>query len=288
MNSVSNGQPLLTLLFPLYRSKQFLDNLTTHFNQVNDPRIHIIVSDRHHLDDCIDLLKEKYGHDNRFSFLSATDGIGWVPHYNFLIEQVTGKYFSFVPHDDIYRPDYFLTLVNELELKPSAVMAFSEMKAAGATEWIPDYTIFRKQYSYPFSASQYLGFLYSNIIGVAFRGVFRTSVVHRDKLLIRSNEKVTMYQDYYWIFALLVRGDFIYTEKTSCTKNFRKEGASSKWDYNKFFKKNKAARKILYEYTFSSPLPLHTKLQLYTGLELRRLKVRLSKAFKGNRQTVAG
>jgi len=269
--------PVLTLLFPLYRSRPFLENLMAHFDQLTSPDINIIVSDRHGYDNTIDLLKKKYGGDPRFSFLSADDGINWVAHYNFLIEKVTGKYFSFVPHDDQYQTDYFEVLVKELEQTPSAVMAFSKMYATGHTEWIPEYSIFREHYRFPFSATQYFRFLYSNIIGVAFRGLFRTSTVQKQKLFIKENDKVTMYQDYYWIFALLARGDFIYTEKTSCTKFFRNDGASGKWDYNKFFKKNKAARKILYQYTFSSPLPFFTKLSIFSGLEMRRLKVRLKK-----------
>jgi glycosyltransferase involved in cell wall biosynthesis len=273
-------QPLLTLLFPLYRSKQFIDNLRKHFNQLGNLQFNIVVSDRHCYDDCLETLRNEYAHDSRFTFYASTDGIRWVDHYNFLIGKTTGKYFCFVPHDDNYHPDYFDTLVAELELMPSASMAFSQMFVAGDNDWVPDYRIFKKKYHYPFSAQQYFALLYSNIIGVAFRGVFRSAIVHKEKLLIRENEEVTMYQDYYWIFALLQRGDFIYTETTSCTKLFRKDGASGRWDYTKFFKKNKAARKILYAYTFSSPLPLLTKLKIYAGLEGRVLKVKLSKKLR--------
>jgi glycosyltransferase involved in cell wall biosynthesis len=273
-------QPVLTLLFPLYRSKQFIDNLRTHFNQLTNPQFKIVVSDRHCFDDCLEILKTEYAHDTRFSFYAATDGIRWVEHYNFLIEKVTGRYFSFVPHDDKYHPDYFDTLVTELDQKPSASLAFSQMFVTGDNDWVPDYRIFKKKHHYPFSAQQYFALLYSNIIGVAFRGVFRSAIVQKEKLLIRENAQVTMYQDYYWIFALLQRGDFIYTETTSCTKLFRKDGASGRWDYTKFFKKNKAARKILYAYTFSSPLPLLTKLKIYAGLEGRVLKVKLSKKLR--------
>ena len=280
MSGHSAGQPILTLLFPLYRSGAFLQNLKAHFDQLKRPDINIIVSDRHCYDDTLHRLKERYGHDSRFTFLEAKDGIGWVKHYNLLIDQVTGKYFSFVPHDDLYEPDYFDVLVGELEKKPSAVMAFSRMDVAGDNDWIPDYSIFKEKYQYPFSAKQYMRFLYSNIIGVAFRGVFRSSTVFKEQLHIRESDKVTMYQDYYWIFALLQRGDFIYTEKTFCTKFFRKDGASGKWDYNKFFKKNYSARNIIYHYTFNSPLPLHIKFGIYTGLRMRILKARASKMIK--------
>lgn len=277
MNTAMDRTPLITLLFPLYRSKRFLMNLVNHFDRLTSPQINFIISDRHCLDDTLEILREKYGQDPRFSFLSAKDGINWVKHYNFLIDKVTGTYFSFVPHDDHYHTEYFETLANELEKNPHAVMAFSKMFAAGDTQWVPDYSIFRQEYHYPFTYTDYIRFLYSNIIGVAFRGVFRTAAVHREKLYILESPQVTMYQDYYWIFALLQRGDFVYTEKTSCTKFFRKDGASGNWEYNKFFKKNKAARKILYDYTFTSPLPLLTKFRIYSGLEMRRMKVRVSK-----------
>lgn len=286
MSNQPAAQPVLTLLFPLYRSSAFKQNLMAHFDRLRRPDINIIVSDRHGFDDTLSALKHKYGDDPRFTFLAANDGINWVQHYNFLIDRVTGKYFSFVPHDDLYEPEYFDVLVDELEKKPSGVMAFSKMNVAGDNDWIPDYSIFREHYEFPFSIEQYMRLLYSNIIGVAFRGVFRSSTVQQEKLYIKESENVTMFQDYYWIFALCERGDFVYTEKTFCTKFFRKDGASGKWDYSRFFKTNKAARKILYEYTFTSSLPFSTKLGIYSGLEMRLLKARAVKMLKRKKSKV--
>ena len=39
-----------------------------------------------------------------------------------------------------------------------------------------------------FTTKEYFRFLYSNIIGVAFRGVFRTSIIHRENLLIKEDK----------------------------------------------------------------------------------------------------
>ena len=287
MSSHASPANSITLLFPLYKSKPFIDNLATHFRQFTAPGINIIVSDRHCYDDSLEVLKQQFQHDSRVTFLSASDGINWVDHFNLLIGKVTGKYFSFVFHDDRYPPEYFDVLVDEMEKRQGATLAFSKMHVAGDRDWIIDHSIFSIGDKYPLHARQYLQLLYSNRIGVAFRGVFRTSTIHNETLLIKQNEKVSQYQDYYWIFALMVRGEFIYTERTYCTKHFRNEGASGKWNHQQFFRSNAAARKMIYEYVFTSTLPMLVKLGIYSGLELRSIKVRVSKMLKPKNASVS-
>jgi glycosyltransferase involved in cell wall biosynthesis len=263
------SEPRVSVLFPLFKSKQFLDNLITHLDRFTSSDAEVIVSDRHCHDDTISILQKRYEGRSNFRFLAATDGAGWVEHFNALIAAASGKYFSLVFHDDEYPADYFDVLVAELERQPSALLAFGHMHADGDTEWVIDSTLFRAPHEFPFPTTQYLTLLYSNLLGIAFRGVFRTAPIQQARLFIRSNGAVTMFQDYYWIFALLTRGDFVFTDRTSCRKVFRKSGASGDWDYARFFKTNRASRQMIYGYTLTSRLPARTKAGICAGIEAR-------------------
>lgn len=266
------NQPTLSLLFPLYKSRRYLDNLTTHLDRFKDSETEVIVSDRHCHDDAIDVLRQRYQDGANFRFLSATDGVGWVGHFNALIEAASGKYFSLVYHDDLYPADYFDVLVDELERRPSALVAFGHMHTAGENTWAVDHSIFRERFEYPYSTQQYIRLLYSNVLGVPCRGVFRAAPIKKERLFFRSSDRVSMFEDYYWIFALLLRGDFVFSERTSCVKVFHKMGASGQWDYDRyFFKTNAAARRMLYGYTMSSELPLRVKAGICAGIEARSL-----------------
>lgn len=259
-------QPVLSLLFPLYRSKPHLPNLLKNLEQIAHQDFEVIISDRHCEDDTIDVLEAKFNNNQHFRFIKATDRIGWVDHYNLLLQQAKGKYFSWVPHDDIYPSEYFAVLVEEMEQQPSSLLCFSTMRIEGNTWWAPDYTVFKKDFHYPFSSKQYLQLLDSGLLGIPFRGVFKRQPIVEKKLWIRQNRSVTAYQDLFWVFALLQHGGFIYTEKTFCTKNFIEGSAHSGWKKKMMSKRNPYVLQMIFGYLFDSPLPFTTKVKLGCGL----------------------
>lgn len=125
-------EPILSLLFPLYRSLRFFENLVTELSKLKNPDFEIIISDRHCLDNTLDLLEQIFGNDKRFKFFRANDHVDWVTHYNILMRQSKGKYFCWVPHDDIYDENYFEILVQKLETDHSVVLAFATMHVKNA------------------------------------------------------------------------------------------------------------------------------------------------------------
>lgn len=258
-------KPLLSLLFPLYRSKPFLENLVQQLERLRDPRYEIIISDRHCYDETIDLLQNKFALDKRFRFIKESDGLHWVSHYNTLLQQAKGKYFCWVPHDDAYEPNYFTVLVNKLENQSSAVMAFSVMHLNGKNDWIPDYSVFKKRFDYPFSSREYIELYNSGLMGIPFRGIFRRQTVIHNGLFIKQPKKMNGYQDLFWVFALLQYGGFVYTEETSCTKRFTKGSAHAEWTTKMLSRKNLQVTKLLLEYLVKSPLPFSTKIGLGLG-----------------------
>lgn len=258
-------KPLLSLLFPLYRSCRFIENLRIQLSRVTDKHFEIIISDRHLEDNAIDLLEQEFGHDSRIRFVRVRDGINWVSHYNELVKMATGDYFCWVPHDDDYPQGYFNTLVQKLEAEPEAVMSFATMKTTGNSKWVnPGHELFTREVEYPYPAKHFVSLLFSGFLGIPFRGVFRRSVVVDNNLYIRQNEEVQTYQDIYWIFGMLQYGKYIYTEDTTCTKNFVTGSAHEGWKRETRIRNNEAARKLVYSYINDGGLPVPLQLRVRT------------------------
>ncbi len=111
-NRLYDQGPLVSVGIPLYKSRGFLSNIIENVEAVAYRNIEIIISDRHGEDDAIEALRRRFGHDSRVRFIKRHDRIDWVDHYNALLRQFTGKYFLWMPHDDIYPADYIDELVH--------------------------------------------------------------------------------------------------------------------------------------------------------------------------------
>ena len=254
------AQPILSLLFPLYNSRPFFDNLVRQLEQLSDPRYEIIISDRHCYDNTIDLLQNKFKNDPRFTFLKASDHLNWVSHYNFLLRNATGKYFCWVPHDDDFSRDYYSVLINKMEKNDTAAVAFATLLVNGS-DWEIDYSVFKKTCRYPLNSRQYIKLLNSGILGIMFRGVFKRNLIVDQKLWIRQ-KGLKGFQDMFWTFGVILHGGLIYTEQTSSTKNYFNDSAQSSWKMKMMSKKNFHVFKVVYQYIYSSPLPFYTKVKM--------------------------
>lgn len=272
---MNNQQPPISLLFPLYKSKPHLPNLLKQVALLKDLDCEIIFSDRHCYDDTIQMLQNAFQNDKRCSFLACHDELNWVGHYNLLMQLATGKYFCWVPHDDDYEPGYFSKLVAILDRNPKAVLAFGTMKVIGDTNWTkPNHSIFKRENQFPYSAAHYVRLLVSGLLGIAFRGVYLRAKILDKKLLICENEKVKTHQDIYWLFALILNGQFIFDESISCTKWFQSGTAHDGWNKTHFITNNPAALRLVRRYLLGSSLNLFQKTYIYlllrTYLVVRR------------------
>ncbi len=203
-------EPPVSVGIPLFRSRRFLDGLIMNLDALTYGNLEIIISDRHCVDDAVDVLEERYGRDPRFRFIKRRDRIGWVDHYNALLGEFTGRYFVWMPHDDMYPGNYIPDLVSCLEAHPDAVGAFGPYEAvdlAGAPtsyEFVPP--PFASEDSWTFlSAMKLLHWRPSK----AFRGLFRRQVIARSGLFIRPSYE-SFAADDGWVFGLALRGRLLY------------------------------------------------------------------------------
>jgi glycosyltransferase involved in cell wall biosynthesis len=113
----------VTIGIPLYRSRRFVDSILRNVRAIDYPRVDILISDRHHDDDAIDLLAEALKDDGRVTILRATDRIGWVDHFNALLQAASGDYFMWMLHDDQYPAGLVGKLAACLDAHPDVVAA---------------------------------------------------------------------------------------------------------------------------------------------------------------------
>jgi glycosyltransferase involved in cell wall biosynthesis len=217
----TTSDPLVSAAIPLYRSRRFLDNITKNLESITYENIEIIVSDRHCADDTIDILRDRYCHDPRFKFIKRVDQIDWVAHYNTLLGQFLGKYFIWIPHDDIYPGDYIHKLVSCLEEHPDAVCAFGRYEKVDLAA-APDPLFFFKPPPISFEGN----WTFHSAMKMfhwggakAFRGLFRRDVIVEFNFFIRPALD-TFAADDCWIFGLSLMAPFYFVSECACKKRF--------------------------------------------------------------------
>lgn len=209
----------VTVAIPLYRSAPFLDIIRDNLDRLRDPDLEVLISDRHGLDDAIDVLERDYGHDPRVRFLRATDAIGWVGHFNELMRVARGDYFVWMQHDDTFPEGYVETLVAAAEATPGCRIAFGGIETQSlesrATSGVVPLGRFCRAAQWRRGSAHRL--LFSGWIGVPFRGA-----IHRERVLaavgpMRDTPRSSGAEQI-WIYALALGGPLVFTPATACVK----------------------------------------------------------------------
>jgi GT2 family glycosyltransferase len=223
--------PLVTVGIPLYRSRRFVEIICANVAAIDCSDTEILISDRHGLDDAIDVLRKKLAQDPRVRFLTATDQLGWVDHFNLLLREARGAYALWMAHDDSYPAGYVTDLVKALEARPDAVLAFGRVELVSLDGFLPALpfaappTAWRR-----WSVVDALRWLTTWQMWVAFRGAVRCDVVRSLNLYIRPTYR-NVRADIYWLFALALRGPLVYVPSTFCTKRFYRASAGAEWRF---------------------------------------------------------
>lgn len=222
--------PLVSVGIPLYRSLRFLDIIVANIDAIEYENVEFIISDRHLLDDTLTLLKQKYGNDNRFRFLSATDQLNWVEHFNLILRHSRGKYSLWMGHDDSYAPNYIPDLVSALEAHPDVVLAFGGVEQVSLDGFLPTFPFvpppIDPKEEWSIATSVRLLTLWQ--LWIAFRGVVRREVIEASNLYIRQTYG-NVRADIYWVFALGLKGRLCYVPSCYCTKRFYRSSGGAGW-----------------------------------------------------------
>ena len=230
MTGTEASPPLVTVAIPLYRSRRFFDVIVENIETLDYPNLEILIGDRHLADDTVDRLRERFRDDTRIRFVTATDELSWVAHYNLLLAAGRGKYFLWMPHDDSYPAGYVGTLVARLEETPDSVLAFGRMQTASIEgEPAPTYPPPPMTPTEAWSVRSALRLHLCWNLGIGIRGVFRRSTLVDAGLWIRDMPGGAK-ADGCWMFGVALLGRFEYAPDTGCLKRFYVGSTHERWE----------------------------------------------------------
>lgn len=217
--------PVASVVIPLYRSLPFLPIMRENLERLSGSDVEIVVSDRHGFDDAIDVLEREFGHDRRIRFLRATDGIGWVGHFNALLTEARGEFVVWMQHDDSFPAGYVETLVEAARAVPGCAIAFGRLEwesldARPAERMVPFGRCAEAGRWGPWSPYRLLG---SGWIGTPFRGALRRRLILDTVGPLRETLSGCAAEQA-WIFAVALTAPLVFTPDTYCVK--RMHGAS--------------------------------------------------------------
>lgn len=267
-------QRRITVAIPLYRAAPFVDVIRRNIEVIGLPDAEILISDRHGTDDAVAQLRQHFGRDSRVIFLEETDQIGWVDHYNALLQRATGRYFMWMPQDDSFPPGYVETLVAALETHSDSLLAFGQLhtqdlRTGAATKAIlPDRYDFSDRPWRPVFAP--LLAIFWNL-GIPFRGVFDRERILTHNLLLRHVPGGDPFADVYWMFAVALHGKLRYVPGVSSLKRYHAANTHQKWDVRKFFFFSATAQRVMFDYLDAAPVPETEKVVIQVLLRTNGL-----------------
>lgn len=250
-------KPRVTVAIPLYRAAPFVDVIRQNIEAVGLPDAEILVSDRHGFDDALAQLRRHFGRDERVVFLEEKDQIGWVDHYNALLQRATGRYFMWMPQDDSFPEGYVATLVAELEAHPGSLLGFGPLYTWNLRSGKATKAVLPKRYDFSDRPWRPLNALHLAVfwnLGIPFRGVFDRERILHHRLLIRHVPNGDPFADAYWTFAVALHGKLRYVARVNSLKRYHPANTHQKWDRRDFFYFSATARRVMHEYLDASPL----------------------------------
>jgi GT2 family glycosyltransferase len=194
--------------------------------------VEVLISDRHSLDDTVDVIRQQYGNDPRFRFFKEADGIGWVENFNFLLHQARGKYFTCMAHDDSFPPAFIDELVSVLEERDDAALAFGRVEQVSMDGFLPTFPFTPPPVSDrdPWTIGCSLRLLTLWQLWIAYRGMVRRDIIERYGLYMRQTHR-SIRADVYWVFALSLCGRVCYVPSCSYTKHFYRSSTGADWSF---------------------------------------------------------
>lgn len=228
---------LVSVGIPLYRSKPFLENIRQNIRiLLLSDSIEIIISDQHGLDDSLDLLEAEWGTDPRFLFLRSNKSVPWTENMNILLSVAKGKYFRWMPHDDVFPEGCLGLLVERLDNDSNVILAYGPTRGidlAGNrmtqrdrinTSPVKPNEPWQYQYSLDLYSRGYCD--------GAFKGLFRREKVIESGMFIRHTYQM-IGAERAWLFGMSLLGGLGEVGDSFYFKRYHASSTHAQWKFNR-------------------------------------------------------
>ena len=256
MKKILPDAPRISVGIPLHRSLRFLDTIITNIEARPKKGVEILISDRHCYDDALTILQERYRGDARFRFFAARDELDWVGNINFLLKEAAGRYWRFLPHDDLSPAGSMEALMQALDSHPEAVLAYGPTRAVDM-DGQPLRRFDRLTESIEtreWTLGIALEMFWKGYFDGAFKGVVHREALIHNNLFIR-NTRDQVFPERCWLFALCLLGSFQFVPTAMYVKRYYPESTHARWEITGRHFHSVAWAMTMYLWRFVKSLP---------------------------------
>ncbi|MCK1737077.1 glycosyltransferase family 2 protein [Bradyrhizobium sp. 138] len=123
--------PLVTIGIPVFNGEGHVAEAITSALRQDYPNLEIVVSDNESTDNTLEKCRAIASADarNRVRVFANGENVGAVANFRLTLERASGKYFTWLAHDDALAADYISRTVQYLEEHPDVVLCGSGFRA---------------------------------------------------------------------------------------------------------------------------------------------------------------
>jgi len=125
--SLGTELPLVGLGMPVYNGERYVAEAIESILRQSYPRFELVICDNASTDGTEAICRSFAERDARVRYVRNASNIGAHPNYNRSFELAQGKYFKWVPHDDVLAPEYLAECVAAMEANPNASICQTQL-----------------------------------------------------------------------------------------------------------------------------------------------------------------
>ncbi len=116
--------PTVTIGLPVFNGEEFVRQTLESIVQQTFTDFELLIGDNASTDATLRICSEFASRDSRIRVLTSETNKGAAPNYNRLVHEAAGKYFRWLPHDDLIAPTFLEQCVGFLEAHPSVILCY--------------------------------------------------------------------------------------------------------------------------------------------------------------------
>lgn len=213
----------VTVCVPVCNGARFVGETLAALAAQTCDRLAVVVSDDDSTDDSAGVCA-RFASDPRFRVTRQPVRLGWVAHCNRLLAGVTTEFACIVSHDDLPAPDFIARLVDALDRRPAAALAFSDIRVFGLLDKVEH----QPSIEGATAAERARAFIATHYDGTAFHALIRRSALDVSGGLA-PNDRDHFAADVAWLGRLTRAGSFVRVAEPLYAKRRHAASASMQW-----------------------------------------------------------